>query len=214
MSGSTNTRSPLAASGGPRRWRHDFADTLIGATIRRTEIFALADAAAATPQGSLTLLWNSLAWGSGDKLRNNRARIASIAADRDGAAAVLQQAAALSRTEPESAYHLLYPRNRTKIRNLGPAFFTKHLYFAGGGDPSHPCCILDENVALALRETCGWKSLPLKGWLASAYQRYVTLLGTWADEHGLGRADVIERWLFDEGKRIRSSNPSRRLDPE
>lgn len=52
-----------------------------------------------------------------------------------------------------------------------PAFFTKLMYFAGGGHPHHPCAILDENVALALQKTCGWTSLPLKGWLASAYQR-------------------------------------------
>lgn len=190
---------------------YGFADTLVSETIRRADIFDLAAAAPATPQAALTLLWNSLAWGSGDKLRNNRARIVSIAADRDGAAAMLQQAAALSRTDPQGAYHLLYPRNRTAIRNLGPAFFTKYLYFAGGGDPSHPCCILDENVALALQKTCGWKSLPLKGWLASAYQRYATLLSLWADEHSLGRPDVIERWLFEEGKRVRNDNPSKPL---
>ncbi|WP_109519561.1 hypothetical protein [Mycolicibacter heraklionensis] len=198
-----------------RRWwtqalaAHGFADTLIGDTICRADIFALADAAPSDPQAALTLLWNSLAWGSGDKLRNNRARIASIAADRDGAAAVLQQAAALSRTDPQGAYHLLYPRNRTAICNLGPAFFTKYLYFAGGGDPCHPCCILDENVALALQKTCGWKSLPLRGWLASAYQRYATLLGLWVDEHSLGRPDVIERWLFEEGKRVRNDTASK-----
>ncbi|MCV7382223.1 hypothetical protein H7K14_00065 [Mycolicibacter longobardus] len=188
---------------------HGFADTLIGETIRRADIFALADTAPETPQAALTLLWNSLAWGSGDKLRNNRARIASIAADRVGAAAVLQQAAALSHTDPQSAYHLLYPRNRTAICNLGPAFFTKYLYFAGGGDPAHPCCILDENVVLALQKTCGWKSLPLRGWLDSAYQRYATLLGIWVDEHSLDRPDIIERWLFEEGKRIRNDNSSK-----
>ena len=79
----------------------------------------------------------------------------------------------------------------------------KYLYLAGGGDPAHPCCILDENVALALRKTCGWKSLPLKGWLATAYDRYAALLGMWVDAHDLGRRDVIERWLFEEGKRLR-----------
>ncbi|RFZ63006.1 hypothetical protein DE4576_04945 [Mycobacterium marinum] len=85
--------------------------------------------------------------------------------------------------------------------NLGPAFFTKYLYFAGGGQPQHPCAILDANVALALQKTCGWTSLPLKGWLASAYQRYATLLQMWVDEHS--RRDTLERWLFEEGKRVR-----------
>jgi hypothetical protein len=66
-------------------------------------------------------------------------------------------------------------------------------------------CILDENVALALQKTCGWTSLPLKGWLAPAYQRYAILLGMWVDQHDLGRRDSIERWLFEEGKRVRRS---------
>ena len=140
---------------------HGLDDTLTGETIRRADIFALADAAAAT---------------------------------------LLQQAAARSRTDPQAAYELLYPRNRTAIAGLGPAFFTKYLYFAGGGAAHHPCAILDENVALALQRTCGWASLPLSGWLPTAYQRYATLLGMWADEHHLTRRDSIERWLFEAGK--------------
>ncbi|AGB27235.1 hypothetical protein Mycsm_07139 (plasmid) [Mycobacterium sp. JS623] len=192
-----------------RRWWTDaltaagLDDTLTGDTIRRADIFALADAAGEDPAAALTLLWNALAWGSGDKRRNNKARIAAVAADPAAAAALLQRAAVLSRTDPQAAYDLLYPNNRTAISDLGPAFFTKYLYFAGGGHPAHPCAILDENVALALQKTCGWTSLPLKGWLASAYGRYATLLGMWVDEHDLGRGDTIERWLFEEGKRVR-----------
>jgi hypothetical protein len=41
------------------------------------------------------------------------------------------------------------------------------------------------------------------GWLASAYQRYATLLEMWVDEHGIGRRDTVERWLFEEGKHVR-----------
>lgn len=182
---------------------HGFDDTLVGETIRRADIFALADQAAETPSAALTLLWNSLAWGSGSKRRNNKARIASVARDREGAAALLQRAARLSRTQPHAAYGLLYPDNRTAIPELGPAFFTKYLYFAGGGAAGHPCCILDENVALALHTTCGWRSLPTKNWLDSAYGRYAELLARWVSEHRLARLDVIERWLFEEGKRVR-----------
>ena len=179
---------------------HGLDDTLTGETIRRADIFALADAAADDPTAALTLLWNALAWGSGDKRRNNKARIAAVATHPEAAAALLQQAAALSRTDPQAAYELLYPRNRTAIAGLGPAFFTKYLYFAGGGAAHHPCAILDENVALALQRTCGWASPPLSGWLPTTYQRYATLLGMWADEHHLTRRDSIERWLFEAGK--------------
>ena len=88
-------RSPSAAPGGPRHWRLTVSRTPSpGETIRRADIFVLADAATDDPAAALTLLWNSLAWGSGDNRRNNKARIAAIAADPDAAAALLQQAAA------------------------------------------------------------------------------------------------------------------------
>ena len=64
---------------------HGLDDTLTGETIRRADIFTLADAAPDDPAAALTLLWNSLAWGSGDKRRTNKARIAAIAADPDAA---------------------------------------------------------------------------------------------------------------------------------
>ncbi|WP_235009787.1 hypothetical protein [Mycobacterium sp. 3519A] len=182
---------------------HGFDDTLVGDTISRAEIFALSGPAAESPDAALTLLWNSLAWGSGSKRRKNRARIASVARNRETATALLQQAARCSRRDPGEAYSLLYPDNRTAIRQLGPAFFTKYLYFAGGGSSDHQCCILDENVALALQKTCGWHSLPSRSWLATAYARYAVLLGRWVNEHELDRPDVIERWLFEEGKRLR-----------
>ncbi|KMV22110.1 hypothetical protein [Mycobacterium heckeshornense] len=181
---------------------YGFDDTLTGETIRRADIFRLADAALESPAGALTLLWNALAWGSGEKRRNNKARIASVAANRDRAANLLQTAAQLARTNSLAAYDLLYPANKTAIPDLGPAFFTKYLYFAGAGAPDHPCAILDENVALALNMTCGWHSLPSKNWLASAYERYAVLLGRWVDEHALHRRDVIERWLFETGKTL------------
>jgi hypothetical protein len=62
--------------------------------------------------------------------------------------------------------------------------------------------------ALADAATDDPAALTLKGWLASAYQRYATLLGMWVDQHDLGRRDSIERWLFEEGKRVRRSGSS------
>lgn len=194
-----------------RQWWTDeltsagLADTVLGQDISRGEVFALAAGAAVDPDAALTLLWNSLAWGSGKRNRNNGKRIASVAEDTARASGLLMQAAALSRTSPAEAYELLYPHHKTAICQLGPAFFTKYLYFAGGGNPSHPCAILDENVARALRDACGWKSLPVEkaGWYASTYDRYCALLEMWVDEHdGINRRDLIERWLFEEGKRL------------
>ncbi len=128
-----------------------------------------------------------------------------MAADPTNAAELLVKAAELSPTQPRRAYDLLYPRHRGAIPQLGPAFFTEYLYFAGGGDPNHPCTIFDINVARALHETCGWTSLPIAGgWHADTYERYCTLLGTWVDQ------DLIERWLFEEGKHLARKKTNRR----
>ena len=191
---------------------YGFDDTLSGETIRRADIFAMADAAASEPDAALTLLWNALAWGSGTGRRgrrNNKGRIAAVAADRDGATGLLQEAAQRSSDQPLDAYDLLYPRNKTAISYLGPAFFTKYLYFAGAGSAQHPSSILDENVAYALNKTCGWTTLPPKNWYATTYERYVKLLAGWVNEHNFCRRDLIERWLFEEGKRLKRLKRSR-----
>lgn len=193
-----------------RQWWTDtltaagLADTVIGPQITRGDVFRLAPKAGDDPDAALTLLWNSLAWGSGNKLRNNSKRIASVASNPARVGELLMRAAEMSRNSPHEAYELLYPRNRGAIGQLGPAFFTKYLYFAGGGEAGHPCTIIDENVARALHDTCGWQSLPIDGgWGASAYERYCTLLGNWVVVHkDITRRDMIERWLFEEGKRL------------
>lgn len=201
----------------PRWWNEALAAQNLpgisfGDTIRRGDIFTLAESAQTDPDAALTLLWTSLAWGSGTRRRNNKRRIKSVAADKTWAGEHLMKAATLSREDPAKAYAWLYPDHRGAIPWLGPAFFTKYLYFAGGGSAEHPCVILDVNVARALHESCGWKSLPVEkgGWNATAYGNYCKLLGGWVDQpYGIARRDVIERWLFEEGKRL-APQPKRR----
>jgi hypothetical protein len=183
--------------------RYGFNDGPVGEINARADLFDLAKDASTDPASALRLLFNSLAWASRETHRTTRLSVAKIADDPYDVCQLLQRAAALSHTNPRRAYELLYPRGRAVVADLGPAVFTKYLYFAGGGDAEHPCCILDGNVALALQKTCGWLSLASHGWLAPAYERYTALLGTWVEEFGLSRRDVIERWLFEEGRRIR-----------
>jgi hypothetical protein len=97
------------------------------------------------------------------------------------------------------------PNNKTALSDLGPAFFTKYLYFAGVGCADHRCCILDENVAMSLHRTCGWASLPTKNWLATAYGGYALLLDRWIDEYRLPRRDLVARWFFENGKTLERS---------
>ena len=161
-----------------------------GPTLTRAQVWAPAD-------DVFTLLWRTLAWGSGWYLRQNARRLDSIRADLPYAEHLLARAAEESRHDPAGAYAVLRPGDRNAIRWLGPSFFTKFLYFAGGGAPEHPCLILDRVVATALRDDCGWASLHRTGpWPAQTYERYCSLLARWARDHHCA-PDEIERSLFD-----------------
>ncbi|WP_053720682.1 8-oxoguanine DNA glycosylase OGG fold protein [Saccharothrix sp. NRRL B-16348] len=160
-----------------------------GPTLTRAEVWAPGDEV-------FTLLWRVLAWGSGSHLRQNARRLDSIAADVPRAEELLPEAADKSRHDAAGAYAVLWSDNRSAIRALGPSFLTKFLYFAGGGEPDHPCLILDRVVATALHDHCGWESLnPVGSWPAHTYQRYCDLLARWAQEHHCA-PDEIERILF------------------
>jgi hypothetical protein len=175
--------------------------------ITRGHVFGQAADAAADPDAALRLLWHALAWGSGvrpqDKYGNNLRRMDSVAADLTGSGEALVAAARLSGVLPIEAYRRLYPGDKTLIGYFGPSFLTKYLCFAGQGTPTHPCVILDRNVAASLIEL-GWTSLSPDGhWPATTYERYIGLLSRWRDDLAIDRTDdgprldLVERWLFD-----------------
>jgi 8-oxoguanine DNA glycosylase-like protein len=171
--------------------------------ISRELLFELADGSDDNPHRAMTLLWNSLAWGAGTSARNMNRRLDSVAAEPRAAAAVLVRAAGLSRMDAEAAYLTLRPKDRNLLPFLGPAFFSKYLYFAGGGNPEHPCLILDARVANSLRRH-GWESLRTGGaWPPATYRRYCEPLKRWASEASTSErpvaADDLEFWLFQRG---------------
>jgi hypothetical protein len=98
-------------------------------------------------------------------------RLDSVAANPEGAASALRTAVANAQASPVDAYETLYPSGRTLLKYLGPAFFTKFLYFAGRGVATHPCAILDRVVAANLRGR-GWDGLRSAGWSAVTYEQY------------------------------------------
>jgi len=175
-----------------------------GSVLTRGNLFALGQRATDSAASARRLLWATLSWGTGTKHRNNRARIASVARDPDVLGAALAQAAELSRTDPYTAYQAMAPAGRNLINFMGPPFFTKFLYFAGGGSPDHPCLILDSVVARTLAnldEASRWTPPGTRYWWpAATYRSYTALLHHWAEElsdrRGTVAADEIERWLF------------------
>jgi hypothetical protein len=146
-----------------------------------------------------------LAWGSGNKRRNNGLRLQAVATDVESASEGMQLAAERSQTNAKTAFSVCCPApGQNLIKYLGPSFATKFLYFSGGGRPDHPCLILDERVARALHDQAGWWSLdPGNFWPADTYERYSGLLHRWSVEvSGSGRricADELERALFKLG---------------
>lgn len=90
--------------------------------------------------------------------------------------------------------------SQARVKYLGPAFFTKLLYFATGrptpADTRHPL-ILDRRVAVAL----GWTKT--SDWRTSEYSRYLDLV---EQLHERWRpdlpTDVIEYTLFHSGRTL------------
>jgi hypothetical protein len=175
-------------------------------SLTRAQVFKLGVRAAKSLEDARRLLWASLAWGTGRRHRLNRARLNAVIKRQDEVSVLLQRAAEVSRTEPRDAFLLMRP-NRNTVRYLGPPFFTKYLYFAGGGSSAHPCLVLDSLVAKALRQDCGWSELSGRYvWSADEYAAYCDLLARWAHElsgdgaDGVVRPDQLEYALFNRGR--------------
>lgn len=88
---------------------------------------------------------------------------------------------------------------RNAIAFLGPNFFTKFLYFAGGGESSHPCLIVDNRVLVSLfRETRNSVFAPrTTNYGVQVYESALSQMVEWAE--GLSHAgrtvgpDEVER---------------------
>lgn len=173
--------------------------------IGRAYLFSLANDAVSDDTGSsaLKLLWHTLLWGTGDGNRNNLQRIKAIAEDPHMAAILLRDAARISRRHPREAFDTLRPKGNA-IRSLGPAFFTKFLYFAGGGQPDHPCLIIDNRVLSTIwRETggCNDDLKPRHNYGARTYVAALEILTNWAEQlttnERIVAPDELERWAFE-----------------
>ncbi|MBY6676511.1 hypothetical protein HQ314_06250 [Rhodococcus sp. BP-332] len=152
---------------------------VVDGRLRRSDIFRLAEGGIGSEETARSVLWASLAWGEGPRAFRNPGRVRSFLEDTARHSSVLAEALILSGSDPEAAYARMYGQTK----NLGPAFFTKAMYFAGGGKIGHPSLVLDARVAYALRNFCGWESLHTGGgWPVDTYGRYCALLARWADE--------------------------------
>ncbi|MFI7547640.1 hypothetical protein [Actinoplanes sp. NPDC049599] len=170
------------------------------ADISRREMLALDPN---LPDATLRRLWYALAWGTGTKPRLGRKRLEWVAARMPTVREALESAASEAHQLPKVAYATLFPHDRrTAVKYLGPAFFTKFLYFSPGATASKQAPILDTRVARRLQTHHGWNSLRTGGrWPAGTYDRYCRLLTRWAQEATTYQdrevwPDELEQWLF------------------
>lgn len=177
---------------------HELSCDFLGERISRGQLFALAEEAKDSADKTLDLLWNTLAWGDGFAMYNNRVSfpylVEAVAADPGKAAEGLMRAAGLAGDDPVAAFHTLHG-GQWKIPKFGPSFFSKFLYFSGAGAPRHPSLIVDKFVIAELRRS-GWTYLEVGRVDEVDYGRYAELAHRWADEAEVPRIDLIELALF------------------
>ncbi|ABK02373.1 hypothetical protein Arth_0976 [Arthrobacter sp. FB24] len=143
-------------------------------------------------------------WGSGSSRRNNRARIQSIV-DVEGRVA-LRQALELASTDAEASFAAFRTNGRNAFAYLGPAFFTKLMYFAGAGSKSHDAYIVDHRVLQTLSRTPAGAGLrAIHNYGPNTYRRACSALEVIASAARVSgcpeladcTGDLVERWAFD-----------------
>ncbi|PJN29396.1 hypothetical protein CG736_02295 [Kitasatospora sp. CB02891] len=170
--------------------------------VDRRAVFSLARRAG-TVEANRQLLVAALVWGSGTKAREvkRRGRIfaRNSVAELD---ARLGSALTVLREEGAAAAYRAF-NNDHRIPYLGPAFFSKVLYFAGDGAVAgpHRPLILDRVVSTALRRLgIVDGSWPRWGWTSSQYAQYLAAVHDLAQQRSV-RPDQIEAALFHLGSR-------------
>lgn len=178
--------------------------------LTRGDLFRQADRVG-DDEAMLQFLWHVLAWGSGTSRRNNSRRFSSCQQPEN--VALLRKAFEAARaSQVEEAYSTLIKPGGGMIPWLGPAFFSKFLYFANGhrdtGDENARCLILDARVARSL-DLAGWSMAPTYrsgtgnfsyNWYTDTYVSYCQLLEGWTAKVDNSTADMFERALFQGPK--------------
>jgi hypothetical protein len=167
----------------------------------RADVFAVADRWRDGSVPAVQLATAALAWGFGVR-GYGRFRTGRVL-DQDPDGARLAGALEYLRAEeiPPGVLVDAYVRFHTshRLRGLGPAFFTKILYFAGyrRGRPGLQPLILDAVVARRLPEDAGPARKYTYGWTSSTWHTYLA----WAEKQAArpefaGEPDHVEIGLF------------------
>ncbi|MEU0815204.1 hypothetical protein [Streptomyces mirabilis] len=171
--------------------------------VDRRTVFGIASRADSA-EGRRHLLVAALVWGTGTKAQsvNRRARIFEHSSPT-GIDAQLGEALDVLRERGAAAAYRAF-NNDQRVPYLGPAFFTKVLYFAGhdSAAESQRPVILDSVVSRALKATDAVDaSWPGNGWTTDHYRLYLDGVHEYAQTRGV-LPDQVEAALFSHGKQL------------
>ncbi|WP_087062838.1 8-oxoguanine DNA glycosylase OGG fold protein [Corynebacterium glutamicum] len=161
-------------------------------SVSRQRLFELGDSVE-TEEDAVSFYVAVCSWGAGTSAQQTY-RCAQPLHQPGAPGRLLEGLKVAAAGSAEEGYFTFNHSGPAKIRGLGPAFFTKLLYFAAGrpgpADVRHPL-ILDKRVAHAL----GWAKRA--GWRTAEYSQYLDLV---EQLHARWRpdlpTDVIEYTLF------------------
>jgi hypothetical protein len=169
--------------------------------ITREDVFRLS-ADVETPAQAVQCYVAACVWGSGTAGLGVARRARPLRSHDDAGERLLKAIRTLREVGAVAAYQRLQKGGDTHLRGLGPAFFTKVLYFAGWDVAVGPRpLVLDRFVVRALNEQAELSWRTNWTWTADQYGRYLDTVAGWASSWGT-TADVVERELFDHGKAL------------
>lgn len=169
--------------------------------LGRDELFRIAERARAVgdDQALLQLFWDVLAWGVMGNFRN-AGRIVTFAATDVGRTRLLNALRTAATTsydgKIEDAYRAFLHH---KVPQLGPAFFSKFLFFTGNRASNEPrCLIFDSRVESALPTVTGVTYSLAKN-PVDTYARYCRDVHDWSQQYRVS-PEAIEARLYQLGQ--------------
>lgn len=187
-------------------------DDDVRSAVTRDDLFALAASGISTPSEAVNFYTAVCAWGTGPYVRGVT-RVIRPLRDESAPGRLLEGLAAAAECgagsgDPAEVYRQFCRGGQWQIKYLGPAFFTKLMYFAAGtpespqdagtstddSSASKQPLILDSRVARALGWSRKW------GWSPEQYGEYLEvaeeLRDLWCPQ---APVDVVEYQLFIVG---------------
>lgn len=139
-------------------------------------------------------------WGIGKNAYSIRWMVRAFTRNTDVVEDKLRLAASVLENDgPVAAYKAMFRGGEANMKFMGPAYFTKFLFFIGYKDTAAELrpLILDKRVATALRKRPDFPLQPRDGdWPSTVYEQYLT----YCRDQNSDDPEAVEIALFNEGR--------------